>query len=373
MVHLQGAPVRTRGAAVQGGLAALGLVAAWGTWQREPEKAPGQVTVLDASKSDVGKVRFEDDKGGFVELSRDGGVVWVRASARGEGKLRTPERELRGSESAEHLLDSFAPLRASRALGVVAADKLKEYGLADEEPKAAPKGDGGVAAAPAPKKPTVRRRILVTARGETRTFTIGSGSSMSPYVRDDGDGRVYLLGGPLVSDLESAATRMVDRTLHTFKPGDFDEITVAATAQGATQGATKKRALRVLSPENPAASKLTSKKTPDKPDDVAKSWHDKVWRLAPVEVLGRGEAPAGGAPPVALRIDYDFHGHGAGWIEIGRVTPPAPAPPPATSAPPPAPPAVEVWARTEHTASWVKLVASSDDLVKEAEKIASAE
>ena len=42
--------MNVRGAAVQSGLAALGLVVAYGTWQREPERAPGEVVVVDASK-----------------------------------------------------------------------------------------------------------------------------------------------------------------------------------------------------------------------------------------------------------------------------------------------------------------------------------
>src|SRR5207249_9924534 len=112
----------------------------------------------------------------------------------GEGKAKQPERELRGNEAAEKLLDGFAPLRAERALGAVDAAKLKEFGLADPEPdtkKTNP--DGGVAAAPPAKKPQ-KRRFEVTARGETRAFTVGAqGVSFNPYVRDERDGKVYLL------------------------------------------------------------------------------------------------------------------------------------------------------------------------------------
>ena len=57
------AVMNVRGAAVQSGLAALGLVVAYTTWQREPERAPGEVIVIDVNKSDVQKVRFDDGAG----------------------------------------------------------------------------------------------------------------------------------------------------------------------------------------------------------------------------------------------------------------------------------------------------------------------
>ena len=38
--------MNVRGAAAQGGLAALGLVVAYATWQRQPERAPGEVIVV---------------------------------------------------------------------------------------------------------------------------------------------------------------------------------------------------------------------------------------------------------------------------------------------------------------------------------------
>ena len=50
-----------RALAVQGGIAALGLITMYATWQREPEHAPGSVTVIDASKSDVTLIHYEDE------------------------------------------------------------------------------------------------------------------------------------------------------------------------------------------------------------------------------------------------------------------------------------------------------------------------
>ncbi len=342
--------MRTRGAAVQGGLAALGLVAAWATWQREPERAPGEVVIVDASKNDVQAVRFEDnttaDKPKWTELEMrkdaDGPVVWMKLSANAQQK--TPEREVRGNDGAIKLFEKFGPLRATRALGVLSADKLKELGL------------------DAPKK-----KLMVSARGGKRVFLIGQSpfNVSEPYVMDEGDKRVYVLGGGVIADLDAAGVRLVDRTLHAWKPNEYDALTIVAGG--------KIREVVQIGREQPATAKLASKKTPAKADEMVKNWHDKLWRTYVTDVLGKSEAPVGGAPAILLKVDYFEGGKPRGFIEIGRgvaLPPPAPA---NTSAPPPPAPPAEIFGRSEHTAGWVKLPASVDDVLKEADKIAATE
>src|SRR5262249_58927168 len=85
----EGGSMKVKGTLIQGALAVVGLGAAYATWQREPEKAAGEVVVLDATKADIARVRFEDDKG-FVELRRGEKsesaepTAWVKISAREE-------------------------------------------------------------------------------------------------------------------------------------------------------------------------------------------------------------------------------------------------------------------------------------------------
>lgn len=171
-----------RGVAVQGGLAALGLVIAYGTWQREPERGAGEVVVVEASKSELTNVHYEDDNVS-VDVLRDkdagGSGVWLRVQdktpvpapakpvAGAGGRAGTaagttapappspppkprPLRQLRGDEPAEKLLTQFAPFRTPRAFGVLDAKKLKELGL-----------------------DTAKKKLVITARGETREFVIG--------------------------------------------------------------------------------------------------------------------------------------------------------------------------------------------------------
>jgi hypothetical protein len=360
--------MKVQGTLVQGALALFGLGAAYATWQREPEKAAGEVVVLEATKADLSRIRYQDDKT-WVEIARatvDGEAgATVKLSARDAatpGGPRQPERELRGSEAAVKLLASVTPLRATRALGVVEAAKLKEFGLAPADPT-----DAG---APPPFK---KRTVTLTVRGADHSYSVGTPPGLfASYLRDDSDGRVYLLGGTLVSDLESASSRMVDRTLHAWKVGDYDALTVES--YGAGPAATHTRELVASAGENQFSNKLAPRKTPDKPDETARNWHDKLFRLFPSELLGKGEKPAAGEPSIALKVTYTSKGKSKGFIELGKLTPPAPAPAAESAAPAsPAPATSEIWARTEHTAGWVKLGYGADEVLKEAEKIASAD
>ncbi|HXU72656.1 MAG TPA: DUF4340 domain-containing protein [Polyangia bacterium] len=332
--------MNVRGAAVQSGLAALGLVVAYTTWQREPERAPGEVVVVDVNKGDVQKVRFDDGNGKTVEMEshKEGGEeprVWLKLSA--DAKAKKPAREVPGNEGAERLWEKFAPLRATRALGTMSADKLKELGL------------------DAPKK-----HLEVTARGVMHRFDVGSSpfGVSDPYVKDVGDGHVYVLGGSVVNDLEAAGVRFVDRALHGFKPGDYDSVTISAGG--------KSRTLSAPPAENAFAIKLINPKT-NKPDEMAKNWHDKLWRLMVTDVLGKGEMPSSGTPEVACKVEYSWKGKSKGFVELGRTAPSSVA----SNASPTGP--GEQWARSERTASWDKLPGSADELMKECLKVAAGE
>lgn len=325
------------GATLQGALAMVGLIGAYSTWQREPERAPGEVVVIDITKSDLARVRYEDGAK-WVELEPRSGEVWLRIAPRTETK--TPERTLRGSDDAKKLFERFAPLYGQRALGALGDAKLKELGL---------------------EKPT--KRLEVTARGEKRVFLIGTpplGAS-DPYVKEEQTGKVFVLGRSTLSELESAATRLVDRQLHAFKQDEFDGLVVSAGGKRRefVQGDRERTTLATLAP----------KKSPTKPDALAKNWHDKLWRLPATELLGANEQPGGGAPPsVALRIDYTFGKRTVGWIEFARI-----APPPKEATTSAAPQPSEVYARTERTVGWAKVPTSADETLKESEKISSGE
>ena len=63
-----------RSVIIQAALAALALLFAYATWQREPELTAGEVFVLDVTKNDLQKVRFEDQESkSWAELAKEQG------------------------------------------------------------------------------------------------------------------------------------------------------------------------------------------------------------------------------------------------------------------------------------------------------------
>jgi hypothetical protein len=351
--------VTGRGAAVQGGLAALGLLVAHFTWQREPERAPGAVAVIDATKAEVTRVRFEDENGS-VELKRGGGdgpAVWLhQITTKSDVKPPNPhepkkkddkddkkaegkriERELGGGDGAVKLLDQFAPMVSPRAFGVLDAAKLKELGL------------------DAPK-----RKLEVTVKGDVRRYDIGQPANAAggeSFLRDARDNRVYLMPRGMLSQLQGSSS-LIDRKLHTFEPADFDRIVISSGG--------KQKEYAQVGRESRATAGFAPPKTPDKRDQMAKNWHDAVWRVFPSDVLGRGEAPAGGQPTPTVRIDYYDGKKPLGWFELAKLEP-APAAGESSSAPPSA----EIYPRTEHTVGWVKL-SSGAQLIADAQKLIAA-
>ena len=350
-----------RALAVQSGVAALGLVIVYATWQREPEHAPGAVTVIDASKSDVTLIHFEDEASA-VDLTRgntgDEAGVWLhlvtkpkaepkvdpkdpKASAKPEPKPTTPPppRDLPGAENAKKLYEQFAPFVSQRAFGALDANKLKELGLDSS-----------------------KRKLEVTVKGAVRRYEIGQPAVQTAgeaFLRDTRDGRVYLMPRNILSELQNAS-HMVDRRLHTFEPTDFDRIKL-------TMGAKSKEFVQV-GRESRSTAGFAAAKTPDKRDQTAKNWHDSLWRIFPTELLGKGEEPAGGKVNVVLRVDYSEGKDSVGWVEIGR-TEGAAAPAGALSED--AAPKGELFIRSEHTAGWNK-IPSGGQLLPDAEKLIAA-
>ncbi|NRD53985.1 hypothetical protein [Corallococcus exiguus] len=406
--------MKARDVAVQGVLAGVALVAAFFVWQREPSRAQGEVTVEDAQASALDRIRY-DEESRFVELFRDPqdrDTVWVRlgnkpakpgaeagvasdagsaaldagalahvtfdagpqvganspASAGNTGALTettdagvaprantgalavttdagiepranavanasadagtpaspapvSPPRELRGNDVALKLFSRFAPLRAQRDLGVLDDKKLDEIGLAKTE-----------------------RGLTLTLDGTPKTFRLATPASGwgAPYLQRTTDGHVFLLGPGLLPDLEAAASRLVDRRLHTFDVDGFDHLVIST--------GTTSRAF-AASGKPPGAVQLSPVDAPSTPDDFARNWHDRLWRLTPVELLGRGEAPPGPAPTPAFRVEYQRGGKPVGELSMAKT------------------PDGSWYARTEFTAGWTRMGGGLELLAEDAAKL----
>jgi len=307
--------MRARDVVFQGLLAAVGLASAFFVWQREPEGAPGEVVLVDAPSQALERVRYEDPAS-RVELFREGSEgLWLRLGT----------RVLRANETAENLFARFAPLRASRSLGVLDAETLAEVGLKDSP-----------------------RKLVVTLTNGEHAFTLASASIGwgQPYLRRETDGSVFLVGPWLLPDLENAGQRLVERALHAFEASAYDTLTV-------TQGSHSRTFLVRTRAQRPA--ELVPQEAPDSPDELARKWHERVWLLAvsPTDLLGRGEQPPGGEPQAVFRVEYRRGDKGLGHLTVARGVGGA------------------FYARTEHTAGWARLPPWAEALVLEAERVAA--
>ena len=350
--------MKARSAAVQGVIAAGALALAAVTWLRAPEAATsGRVVIAELPAGSVQSVVW-DDGSHRVEVERVSQgqpEVWVRiarspsllapdagadagvrpappadagahadAGARGDGGPSAlemappaPDRELRGNEAAEKVLDQFSPFTATRALGVPDAAKLRELGL-----------DSGL------------RRLDVWTHARHLSFEVsmpvGTGAS---YVRTE-DGRVYVLGGTLVQELAAAASRLVDRRVHAFRPEDADRLVVHLGT--ASRTFVQKRV--------GGGAKVFDDARAETPDAYAQGWFDRLNKTVPTDVLGRGEVPPEGEPRVELRVDFLRGSQTLGFVEFAR--------------------AQNGWfARSELSVGWMRVVGRAEGLVHDAERL----
>ncbi len=324
-----------RQVALQGTLALAGLVAAYFTWQRGVELAPGEVFVVDLGKNDLTSVRFDDqEKSTWVELGRmsDAGNTFtsVRLSAQdkpGAGKdqapSKIPERLVRGSEAADRLFASFTPWRASRGLGVLDPAKLKDLGL-----------------------DTAKKRITLRLRSGQRSFAIAPAPAggVDPYLRDETSGQVYLVARSFISDFQSAPSVLVERHLHGFKIEEADRLAIG-------RGGTKKEFLVTRGEDGVRLSPITS---PEKPDRALGTWHGRAFSLWAADVLGKDETPAEGTPQPELRIDYSQRGRPLGFLEIAKLAARSSDAEGAKDA---------LFARSEQTLGWLRLGADAQSVL----------
>ncbi len=335
---------------IQGGLAVLGLVAAYFTWQRPPEtQQKNSVTMFEASKSALEKVRYTDgtravaverkdrlmvsyafEPGKRPEYDAGTELETIDAGVDGGAVVKPrpppppPDRTVYANERAETVWGRVQSFEATRALGRLGDEKESELGLTGSE-----------------------RVLELTKSGATTRFIVSKPVSgvVGSYTKNAQTGEVFLVPTSVFNDLDPNSQVLIDRRLHTFKLTDFDSFTVSADGKSATY--------TVEGAQAPATMRISPVATPDKPDELLKNWHERLWnRLVVSEVLERDELPKAGTPEVVLRIEYTRKGNQTGWLEIGSVG------------------GTSWWARTENTASWVQVNQSAEDVAIEGRKLA---
>jgi hypothetical protein len=347
-------------------------------WLRPPPQgAPGEVPVAALARGEVKTVRW-DDGSHLVTVTRGGDpdrTVWVHiatspsvqppdagpgtaseagvagsgprgdagaAGLRADGGARgradagvtdapraireappPPPRDLRGNETAEQLLDRVSPPMATRDLGAITPARRTELGL----------------------EASSKRLWLDTGQGlsgpgRTLEFVVSTPPGAAGAYLLSPDGHLWLIHESLVQDLSAAASRLVDRRLHAFRSDEPDALQIQL--DGRIRAFVVRRAQ--------GSTRVAPAENPDAPSADATAWADRVWRLAPLEVLGRGETSREGTPSTALRVEYTRDRKPLGFLELGRA-------------------GAEWFARTEHTAGWVRLPPQSASLREQAERL----
>jgi len=342
--------VKARSAAIQGGLAAVGLIAAYVTWQRPKESLKSDsIVIVDASKNSLERVRYEDgtrsveltkkdrmlvslaflpgkrpvvDAGiSLVEL--DGGVDGGTMSVVVKPPEPSPDRTVFANDRADTVWAKLSPFEGTRALGKLPKEKLDEFGITGSE-----------------------RKLEMQVAGLSHRFTISRpvAGLIGNYAQDEKSGEVFVISSALFNDLDPNSQLLVDRRLHLFKQGEYDAFTLSAPDG-------RKAAFVQSGGDIPQTAKIARAATPEKPEELAKNWHDKIWnRLIVTEVLSQGEVPKAGEPKPALRIDYSLKGKEKGFIELGLD------------------PTKGTWARSENTPGWVSIHQGSEEIILEGEK-----
>ncbi|HTS79058.1 MAG TPA: hypothetical protein VMH40_00540 [Myxococcaceae bacterium] len=370
--------MRGRPVAVQGAVAAGALALAAAVWLSPPKRgAPGEVPVAPLGHGQVKAVHW-DDGSHQVDVSRAGDAdrtVWVRVATspslqapdggvadggvardgglaapgavpdagarptalRADAGVRgrpdagpsdllkalkeappPPPRELRGNDAAAELLERLSPPMAIRDLGIASPERRAALGL----------------------EASSKRLRLDTVGGSSLQFVVSTPPGASGSYLLDAGGRLWLVQESLIQDLSAALSRLVDRRLHAFRADEPDAL------QLQLDGRSRSFVIRKVQ----GNTRVAPAENPDAPSPEATLWAERVWRLAPIEILGRGETPRDGTPVVAVRVEYGHERRPMGYVEVGKA-------------------GSEWYARTEHTAGWIRLPAQSGTLREQAERL----
>lgn len=311
----------TRTAALLNGLvAAAALVAAFASWQfPRSYLADASVRLVAATPATLTGIRLDDGQRSLALRKRPGTPPrWWVTDAELDPARKVPGatksiKEVPAGPQADEVIKRFAPLDAVRGLGQLSAEQLAELDL--QNPK---------------------YRLEVSTGGEAHLFRAAPPlpGLIGGYVMD-GRNDVYLVDGSLLSWFKGAS--LVDSRLHLFKP---DQV------RGWTLEVNGKTAAFVSAKDGRGFARAGG---PGDADANATSWYTRfISSLVASEVLGLGESPNREAPTVSMKVTYALGDGREAWLYLATTG------------------KSEVWAKTESTASWVKVQPSAKQALDDA-------
>ncbi len=177
-------------------------------WTREPGRTPGgEVAVFPCRGEGPAEVEFK---------AGDRTVRCVRKSSAYSGKsfwwIDAAGEGFKASGKFAEALGRFCPWMALRDLGDPGAEKKQEFGLA-----------GG------------QDRLVLKFGSSQKSFRVGTTAygSQDRYVEDEESGRVYLVRGQDLRDLEHPKSRFMERNFHGFERERIARVRVQAGERSA--------------------------------------------------------------------------------------------------------------------------------------------
>lgn len=255
--------------------------------------------------------------GGPVVVHADGGVEAGAATA--DGGPAEPEPEIQekivrfaANENLDEILEKVAPLKAVRRLGKLTKEQREEFELDD------PEGS-----------------LEIELTDGTRRFEVGArsfGAGSHYYVLDAESGEAFLFNSKLIRDLDLAQSRLMQRELHRFEPGD--------SATAVVSSGTKRLELTQRNRHSQQERAWVEAEQPESTSKTVTNWMRQLERLRALAYPGPEDEFSGDGGTSVVRVEYkDEQGSDLGFVELVK----------ATTAPP------EFFGRSEATGSWVRL------------------
>jgi len=261
---------------------------------------PGEVELWGGSPKDIKRITYEGERQTVTleQVSDDHGE-WYRGKVEpveekpeepkpdaGKPPRKRPPVEpatFASVKAMERIGKLLAPMRAKRAIGEIAADREKAFGL--DEPA------GTLHVEIGPKK---------------HSLVIGKKTpgSTSRYVRDLQTKNVYLIEADAVRDLEGGAARLSERSLHSWKQAEVEAVSIIDGEQ--TKDVIRSGTVGRRFYADPAS--------PDVNFEMAGNWLSKVGRLRPIKFVEK--LPEGTVKVV--RVEYRSKDDPLGFVEVHR-------------------------------------------------------
>jgi len=267
------------------------LVWAYTTWTHEGELDPDEaVIILDGKPDKLESIVYDSDKLDVVVTMKTddlGRYGWAEVTPKGaEEPAPTPAdphanpapdttpSAFKVGKAGDKLIEAMAPFVAKRRLDGVTDDQLGELGL--DPPEAT---------------------LTISREGrEPKTYELGGNAfgGVNVYVRDPGDGKLYLLDAKLLAPLKAAKRTLLDRTLY---PGAIKDIRSVAVNDGSRTVA--------FAQKNPddADARFWARDGETSADASADAWLGKALTLSASEYVADDETPPDLVTVFSMKLD----------------------------------------------------------------------